>query len=434
MSSNTSSDTIGLIASSDYKLNTLNIVTSDGKIVDIRGLIVELNLYEDIWSPVMTGSVVMGDALDLISSFKMHGNEFIQVNVDKPSLNKPINKTFRIYKISDRSLGSNGLQNYTIHFCSEELFLSTQSMISKSYKGLRIDQMISDLLLNKLRVSPSKINIIEQTSGVFDIIIPRMSALEAISWLTPRSYGPAKNLYFFFENRDGFNFVSYETLLQQPTYQIYGFNIKLGQNPVYNSNTFNLIQVTQDFDMLKTMKSGAFSSTLATFDIVNRQFTAVNFNAKQLSNNAILNNFLPCNDFTNRFGYSVFQTDGNMLKFVISTDSDTTSNPANLKKWLPQTTSRLGMLNTFKIVGVVPGDILLKTGSVIGVVVPKMEIQDATTANDPMRTGRYLVSSVHHKFILDTAATIVELLSDTVSAQLAAPTNGSQTIKQVISS
>lgn len=434
MAVNTQADATGLIASSDYKLIALNLITSDGKVVDISGLMVELNIYEDIFSPVMTGSVILGDALDLISSFGLHGNEFIQVEVDKPSLNNPIKKTFRTYKISDRSLGANGLQNYTLHFCSEELFLSIEGLVSKSYKGLRIDQMVSDLLLNKLKVSKAKIKVIEETSGVFDIIIPRMNPLEAISWLTPRAYGPNKNLFFFYESRDGFNFVSYESLLQIPVYQVYGFNVKLSQDPVLNSNTFNLIHITQDFDMLKAMRSGAFSSTLATYDIVNRQFSATNFNVKQLADNATLNRFLPANDFQNRFGQSVFQTDGNMLKFVITTDSDPTFNPANIKKWLPQTVSRLGQLNTFKVVGSIPGDIQLKVGTIVGLVVPKMVIQDSKTANDPIRTGSYLVSSVHHKFIQDISTTIVELLSDSVSVPLAAPNNGSQTLKQVIRS
>lgn len=434
MAKQSASESNGLIASSDYKLNTLQLVTSDGKVVDIRGLMVELNIYEDIFSPVMTGSIIMGDALDLISSLGMHGNEFLQVNIDKPSLNNPIIKTFRIYKIGNRSLGSNGLQNYTMYFCSEELFLSTQNLISKSYKGLRIDQMVKDLLTNKLKVPTKKISQIEQTSGVFDIIVPRMNALEAVSWLTPRAYGTNKNLFLFFENRDGFNFVSYESLLNVPVYQVYGYNVKLGQDPVLNSNTFNVLNITQDFDMIKASRSGAYSSTLATYDIVNRQFSAVNFNVKQLANNATLNAHAPSNDFTNRFGQSVYQTEGNMLKFIISTDADPTFNPANIKKWLPQTVSRLGQLNTFKVVGSIPGDIQLKTGMVIGLVMPKMEIQSKTTSNDPVRTGSYLVSSVHHKFILDVATTIVELLSDSVSAPLPLASNNSQSIQSVINS
>jgi len=431
MADNSTSST-GIIGSSDYKLNTLVIVTSDGKTVDVSGLMIELNLYEDIFATCMTGSLVMGDSLDLISSFSLHGNEYILISVDKPSLNSPIVKTFRIYKIGDRTLGSNGLQNYTIYFCSDELIISSQNLVSKSYKGLRIDQMVSDLLKNKLKVNPAKINQIEQTDGIFDIIIPRMAPLEAIAWLCPRAYKTNKHLFLFFENRDGFNFVSYESLLTAPVYRSYSYNVTLEQSPEKNINSFTLMNIIQDFDMIKAIRAGAFTSTLVVLDIVNRNFTSINFNVKQLANSSTLNSFAPSNDAVNRLGQSVYATEGNMLKFILSTDSDPTSNPANLKKWLPQTISRLGQLNTFKIVGSIPGDIQLKTGMVVRLEIPKMEIQDKTTGFDPIRTGNFLVSSVHHKFILDVSTTIVELLADSVSQSLPVASTNSQTIKTII--
>jgi hypothetical protein len=428
----TASDQTGQLNSSDYLFNYLILTTSDGNVVDIKGLVVELNLYEDMFSPVMTGDMLMGDALDLISSYGMHGNEWLQLSIDKPSLNSPIVKTFRIYKIGDRTLGSNGLQNYRVHFCSEELFISTQNLVSKSYKGMAISDIVTDLLTNKLQVQTSKINQIDPTSGVCDIIIPRMSALEAISWLAPRSYGPNKNLWLFFENRDGFNFVAYETLLQNPMYQIYTYNVTLGTDNTKNINTFLVLNVVQDFDLLKVTRAGAFSSTLATYDIVSRAFKIMNFNVTSLANNAILNNYLPANQMTNRLGQSVYNTDGNMIKFAITTDADPTFNPARLERWLPQTISRLGQLNTFKLIGVIPGDIQLKVGMIVGVAMPKQEIQDSTLSNDPYRTGRFIVSSVHHKFVNDIASTVIELLSDSVSSPLPTPSTGSPTLQQLV--
>jgi hypothetical protein len=283
-------------------------------------------------------------------------------------------------------------------------------------------------------VLQSKINFIEQTSGVFDIIVPRKSALEAISWLAPRAYGANKNLFLFFENRDGFNFVAYESLLKATPYCTYTFNIKTEQNPVENMNAFNVLNVVQDFDMLKAMRSGAFSSSLLSFDLVSRQFAAFNFSVESLANNAVLNTSLPANDALNRLGQSVFTTTDNMIKFIISTDSDPSVNPANIKKWLPQTASRLGQLNTFKIVGALPGDIQLKAGMVITINMPKGEVQSKTTMNNPYRSGNYLLSSVHHKFILDISSTIVEVLSDTVSSPLASPATTSPSIQQIVAS
>ena len=151
-------DTTGLFSSGDYKISSMMIVTSTGQSVDVRNIMLELNIYEDIFSPVITGDITLGDAADIMSAYQIHGNEFLCVSIDKPSLNKPITKIFRIYKVGDRDFGTASLQNYTLFFASEELLLSVQTLISKSYKGLRIDQMVNDLLLNKLKVNSNKMN------------------------------------------------------------------------------------------------------------------------------------------------------------------------------------------------------------------------------------------------------------------------------------
>ena len=51
------SDNLGLVASSDYVINQLSIITSAGQTIDVQNIMLELDLYEDIFVPVMTGSV-----------------------------------------------------------------------------------------------------------------------------------------------------------------------------------------------------------------------------------------------------------------------------------------------------------------------------------------------------------------------------------------
>src|ERR1035437_410939 len=96
------SDNLGLVASSDYVINQLSIITSAGQTIDVQNIMLELDLYEDIFVPVMTGSVRLGDAGDIISSLSLHGNEFLLLNIDKPTLDKPIIKTFKIGRASCR--------------------------------------------------------------------------------------------------------------------------------------------------------------------------------------------------------------------------------------------------------------------------------------------------------------------------------------------
>ena len=424
----------GLFTASDYSLTTISIITSTGASVDLKPVLLELNIYEDIFSPVMTGDVTVGDAGDILSSYQIHGNEFIAIAVDKPSLGKPIKKIFRIYKVANRSFGTASLQNYVFYFCSEELILSTQNQLSKSYKGLTIDAMVKDILNNKLKVNPNKMSngIFTATTSVHDIIVPRMQPLEAIEWLTPRAYNTNQNLFFFFENRDGFNFTSFEYLLTQSAYATYTRSVKVTQDPDQNFNSYNFINVIEDFDIIKASRNGTYSSSVNVLDIVNRKYQTYNFSATQLANNAILNKSISVNTLQNRLGQNLFTVKEGMIKYVTSTDSDPTSNPTNVKDWLPQTASRLGQINSFKCVISIPGDVMMKVGNVINLVIPRMVVQDGKDQNDPMRSGRYLVSGVHHIFQQDIYTTVLELLSDSVNTSLPQPAQSSQTVTTMI--
>jgi hypothetical protein len=424
----------GLVASSDYKLSSLYLLTSTGHSIDLSGIMLELNLFEDIFSPAMTGDILVGDGGDILSSFQVHGNEFISMIIDKPSLGLPLKKVFRVYKISDRSFSANALQNYRIHFCSEELLLSTQLMISKSYKGLPITTMVKDILSNKLLVSDKKMGgIFSISSGNFDLIVPRMQPFRAIQWLAPKAYTNKGNLFFFFENRDGFNFASYEDLIAVPPYATYQRAMKLDNDPAKNVYGYNHFSIIQDFDTIKATRMGAYSATLLSLDIVNRSRAMTNINWND-SSDALLNKSIPINDFKNRFGATFIDTKDNMIKYIVGSDSDPTFNPALMEQWIPQTISRLGQINAFKAVMIIPGDVLVKAGMIVNVDVPKMQVQDTKSpVVDPMRSGSYLVSAVHHKFQLDIMTTIVELLSDSVNTpMIAAATNlpGLDQIKQ----
>lgn len=428
----------GLITSSDYQLTTLMIINSTGDGVDVKPVLLSLDLFEDIFSPVMTGKMVLGDGADIISNFQLHGNEYVILAVDKPTLNKPIVKTFRIYKISDRRFDETALQNYTVHFCSEELILSTQTLLSHSYKGMQISAMVKDIIVNRLEAPTAKManGIFETTTGNFDLIIPRMQPLEAIQWLTPRAYNSNENLFLFFENRDGFNFVSYEKLLAQAPYTTYTRIAKIkGQDPAQNMTGWNMLQVPQDFDVVKGMRFGGYASSLISVDLLNRQQSVKTFNYKNVSQKTgLLNGNVPDNGLNNRLGFPLSNSFSSMVKMVPSTDSDPTNNPENIQNWMPQTIARLGQINMHKQLMSVPGDVLVKAGAVVGIEMPLMAPQDKAIQTDPIRSGNYLVSAVHHHFEQDIMATVVELLSDSVGTALNAALNNNSAIKKLVNS
>lgn len=418
----------GLIYSSDYVIRTLSILTSDGTVIDLKQFAVEINLYEDIFASCVSGSLYVGDAADLVANYKLHGNEWLILDIDKPGLKMPIQKVFRIYKISNREQKNPTTQNYTLHFVSEEMILSTQKLLSKSYKGMQISSMINDILVNQLSTRQGKIQTIQSTDGVFNIIVPRMNPLQAIEWLSTRAYSSNGSLFMFYENKNGYNFQSIETIMKQGPYAKYARRPKTDNHPETTMNSVNFLKIVQDFDIIASGRYGAYNASLMTFDLVNQKLNASVLSYGQFP---LLNDIPPINGTKNRQQRSLVENPDYFLKFYPTTDSDPSTNGAHPENWLHKKAMRLAQLHTFKMVCAVPGDVNLTAGSIVEVEIPKAVPQRKTQADNELRTGLYLVSAIHHVFQNDQMATVMELLSDSMTGMLNAPNNTSQGMIEV---
>ena len=123
-------------------------------------------------------------------------------------------------------------QTYLLNFCSEENVVSASRRISKSYRGKTMSSIVTDILTKQLKVTPEKLRAtnIENTSGVHDVIIPFLNPLTAISWLASRTVSSSAKsrgaTFMFYENTQGYNFKSLETLFQGNTKAKYSFGPK----------------------------------------------------------------------------------------------------------------------------------------------------------------------------------------------------------------
>ena len=60
----------------DYNLDKIEIITATNEILPLRmGVIMELNIYEDIEKNALTGSMAILDANNIISNTPLQGNE-----------------------------------------------------------------------------------------------------------------------------------------------------------------------------------------------------------------------------------------------------------------------------------------------------------------------------------------------------------------------
>ena len=220
----------GVYYPQDYSLKTLNFLTANGNRIELKRLMLELSYYEDIYSFSVSGYITLIDAQGFIEMLQLTGNEYIEINFGKVKGGKnETDQLYRVYKIGNRlPAGNQNSETYTLYFCSEELLLSEQIKISKSYKGKKVSEIVKDVLTDKLKIKNNKINSLEETTGVYDFIIPRLKPFETISWLS--TYARPKNSpgadMVFFETKDGYNFKSLQTMFGDTPYATYKYQAK----------------------------------------------------------------------------------------------------------------------------------------------------------------------------------------------------------------
>lgn len=432
----------------DYELQGITISVASAGNFDVKPYMVELNLYEDIFGDSVSGTLLISDAIGLLPNFRMNGTEFITIMLRKNSQDtsgQNINRTFRIYKVSDRYfVPGNNFENYTINFCSEELLLSEKYRISKAYKNKTISEMVKDIFANHLKVGDKKKVFVESTTGTFDFVLPNKKLFETINWLsTYATTGKTGSDVLFFENTDGFWFKSLQSLYSQSPYLTYYYNPKNVSSEMQQKYT-NIISmdVLDSFDMLRSTSSGTFSNRLISVDPLTRKFTTTDFDYNEYCKKSTkMNKYPVTNNYKDRVGKKTFEAPPNNLQAGAFRLLPTNSGQRNfsfiknrptsvfsdysVEKTIPYRAAQLSLANFSRLKITVPGNAKMSVGMTINIVVPSMgptsyaKVDNPTKReNDPYLSGKYLITAARHMINLDTYVTVLEICKESNEGQI----------------
>jgi len=152
--------------SGQFKVNEILIVTKAGTI-DITSIYDELNIYDSLLLPVMSGSILINDATGLSGRLLFDGSEAILISISK-DINSDVasfKKAFRIHKQSNRRNTNQNSESYVLHFVSDELMYSDQQRVNQSYDST-YSGIIGKILLDYLKVPNNNWGLHEPTSGI----------------------------------------------------------------------------------------------------------------------------------------------------------------------------------------------------------------------------------------------------------------------------
>jgi hypothetical protein len=412
---------------SKFSINELAIVTKAGKL-DISKLFQEINIFDSLLSPVMSGAVVIIDSIGLSSKLLFDGSEVLLVNIgkDTDSSSFRLKKAFRIYRQSNRATLQQNAETYTLEFVSDEFIFSEQQKINQSYKTTYSD-VVNKILVNYLKVPEQKLRgVFQDTTGVRDLVIPNLKPLDALEWCAKRAVDQRRSPnYVFFENNLGFNFASLSYLLSSD----YLFKIKFpAKNLEETKPNQDLLsprhfEVVNQSDKIKTTREGVAAGTFIGFDPITRtiQNKRIGFedhyNAMDHGNDTA--NF---SQSKNRGGETATQAFDS--KKVVNIFGANIKNSQYIKKYDPTSISKVETPEDFifarkaifanlmnkRIKLVMPGNFQLTSGFNLNVRVPDFSKKESGSENeDRSLSGKYLIIATRHIIKYDMHETVLEL-------------------------
>lgn len=414
----------------EVNFDTLEILTSGGLRVDVTDITVSLDIFEDIFKNTITGSIILGDTENILTNFKIVGQELLRLKFRSPGLTEKqdildfTDNPFFIYKISMRESISTGGQMYELMFTSQESLRNQTVRVSKSYKD-SIQNIVYDLMENENIIATNKNVYVDATLGSRKIVAPNVHPYSLIDKLKRESISKADGSteFLFFENKDGFYFTSLSGLYSMPIKAIFhdgdkmlDENLSSTKDRVDNTviQSFRRIinyDIVSNKDFSINLVGGMLGGELTTHNIYNKSYETTNYsyfdnfndhpriegsNSKEIYSDEIIKSL---NSF-NKTSIKVHPTSSvNDLDAQHYEGENNVYSTNRAKDWMLHRQSRITELNNNTFINMkVHGITNLKVGDIIEANFPVVGNDHNNYKLDPFLSGIYLISKLRHTF------------------------------------
>ena len=217
----------------DYDLQYIHLHNHRGEGLEsntrgenISSMVIELNIYECLYTHAITGSLVIMDTRNLIGNLPIQGTERLSFRLatkldtyssaDSIDFTEERGNPMHVYKLANREQLNDTTQRYTLHFCSREFLRNMRTKVSESFTG-RMDEAVNSIFKRPEYLDSKKKLFFQKTRNQDKIVIPNVTPVDAIKMLAKRALPSNSNDrggagYLFYETTKGFHFRSFESL------------------------------------------------------------------------------------------------------------------------------------------------------------------------------------------------------------------------------
>jgi hypothetical protein len=410
----------------DVNIERINVISANGLFQDITNQVLSIQIFEDLFSPFITGIIVIKDSLDLVNLFPFAGEETLELRINTPTLkNGNINSKFYIYKLTNRDMLGDRVVAYEIHFTSLDTVVDLNKSVSSTFSG-KVSDIAKTLLTDKtvgLQVESSYK--IEETSNKTKYVSNFWSPVKNLYYIADTAVNKnGSPSYVFFQNRDGYNFVSLETLGQEPVLQNFVYDNYIrderpGSGNIKNIDEdykrINTITIPTAFDYISRVRESMYGSKQYTYDLSTKRVGSTVFDViNNYSKRKHLNEFsIASEKATYRYNSNVSWQPKYYSNFSGYGDATNTST-------IQERRSVLKQMESTKLEIVVPGRMDYTVGRKVNLKLNKIQPISKTDKDieDNMFSGNYIVSAINHYIDRERHECTMELMKDSLQLNL----------------
>jgi hypothetical protein len=418
----------GIRFAGDVQVENITITSLNGFYVNVTNQVIGVEVYEDLFSPFISGVLTIKESLDFANLIPLTGEEFVDLLIRTPSMKDSknvISGQFHLYKMSNREEDGDRNLVYRLHFISKEAIVDLNKKVSKAFSGRVSDIAKTFLTDEQIGLETTKPYNVQETSNNTKYVSNFWSPIQNLNYLCSNATNARDgSSYIFFQNRNGFNFVSLESLYYQPVQQDFIKDSYFREVDQQGKSRRNIeqeykriidINIPLAYDYMDNLRSGMYASNITTYDITTKKYSSKNFDMlDDFFNHNQLNQYpltSKNNIYRSRAAALVMpKYYGNFTKFGDVTNTKT------IQKRISELKQAVG--NKLEIT--VPGRTDYTVGMKVSLKLYKtnpIKSQDQDI-EDKIFSGNYLIGAINHFITRETHECRMELIKNSYMVNL----------------
>jgi len=382
---------------------------------NIIGQVTSVDLTESIFNGVMALQIGMVDAVDLIGTFPILGEETILLRFNSAGA-EPVEMIFDVVAVTDLKVNNLGTtQTYTLTCVSQAYSKNALISIDGVLSGL-----VSEGIKSVLERHEFRIHQIDPTQGNQEFVIPGLSPYDTVNLLRKHAYHAANpyQVFYFYETLDGLNFRDVSKLIAAEPVAKYAYS--LGQSALH-------FGPRQDgfISALKVDISARIDSTRYTQDgTLGAKVREINYYTKEIKDygSSYTDQLEKIKKAVKRPSTAPSIQSKTYIEKVSVNPSTYLVNRNHIDRL--DSISTVPKLSSSKFLGhlvgalQVPGNSAIRAGDTIIVKYPRVVSKGTARIEDKQVSGKYLISSVSHSINLNKYETTIEIINDSFTEDL----------------